>query len=44
MRWEKHKSSTVDPWLARMLNRKPPMLVIGGPANKMACIVRRNVL
>ena len=32
------KGSTTQPWLARMLNRKPPMLVIVALANKMARI------
>ncbi|THK33359.1 IS110 family transposase [Ensifer sp. MPMI2T] len=39
VRWAKRKGSTVDPWLARMLDRKPPMLVIVALANKMARIV-----
>ena len=34
------KGSTTQPWLARMLNRKPPMLVIVALANKME---RRNL-
>ena len=42
------KGSTTQPWLARMLNRKPPMLVIVALANKMARIAgidgeRRNL-
>jgi len=39
VRWAMRKGSTKDPWLARMLNRKPPMLVIVALANKMARIV-----
>lgn len=39
VRWAMRKGSTPDPWLARMLERKPPMLVIVALANKMARIV-----
>jgi transposase len=39
VRWAMRKGSTADPWLARMLARKPPMLVIVALANKMARIV-----
>jgi len=39
VRWAMRKGSTADPWLARMLSRKPPMLVIVALANKMARIV-----
>ena len=39
VRWAMRKGSTTDPWLARMLNRKPPMLVIVALANKTARIV-----
>ena len=39
VRWAMRKGSTADPWLARMLNRKPPMLVIVALANKTARIV-----
>ncbi|MGY4230190.1 transposase [Bradyrhizobium sp. USDA 4503] len=39
MRWAMRKGSIADPWLARMLARKPPMLVIVALANKMARIV-----
>jgi transposase len=38
VRWAMPKGPTTRPWLARMLNRKPPMLVIVALANKMACI------
>jgi len=38
VRWAMRKGSTTQPWLARMLNRKPPMLVIVALANKMARI------
>ena len=38
VRWAMRKGSTADPWLARMLNRKPPMLVIVALANKTARI------
>jgi transposase len=39
VRWVMRKGSTADPWLTRMLNRKPPMLVIVALANKMARVV-----
>jgi transposase len=39
VRWAMRKGSTRDPWLARILSRKPPMLVIVALANKMARIV-----
>ena len=39
VRWAKRKGSTGNPWLARMLERKPPILVIIALANKMARIV-----
>jgi transposase len=39
VRWAKRKGSTADPWLARMLVRKPSMLVIVALANKTARIV-----
>ena len=39
VRWAMRKGSTADPWLTRMLARKPPMLVIVALANKMARIV-----
>jgi transposase len=38
VRWAMRKGSTTQPWLARMLSRKPPMLVIVALANKMARI------
>jgi transposase len=38
VRWAMPKGSATQPWLARMLNRKPPMLVIVALANKMARI------
>lgn len=39
VRWAMRKGATADPWLARMLGRKPPMLVIVALANKTARIV-----
>lgn len=42
VRWAKRKISTVDPWLARMLNRKQPRLA--ARPTKMGYIVRRNAL
>jgi len=39
VRWAMRKGSAADPWLAGMLARKPPMLVIVALANKMARIV-----
>jgi transposase len=39
VRWAMRKGSTADPWLARMLARKPSMLVIVALANKTARIV-----
>jgi len=39
VRWAARKGSMTDPWLSRMLERKPPMLVIVALANKMARIV-----
>jgi transposase len=38
VRWAMRKGSTANPWLAGMLGRKPPMLVIVALANKMARI------
>ena len=38
VRWAKRKGAPADSWLARMLARKPPMLVIVALANKMARI------
>lgn len=39
VRWVMRKGAAVDPWLARMLGRKPPMLVIAALANKTTRIV-----
>lgn len=39
VRWAMRNGSTTNPWLARMLARKPPMLVIVALANKLARIV-----
>ncbi|MCA1455159.1 IS110 family transposase [Bradyrhizobium sp. BRP22] len=39
VRWAMRKGSMTDPWLSRMLERKPPMLVIVALANKTARIV-----
>lgn len=39
VRWAMRKGSAGDPWLSRMLERKPPMLVIVALANKTARIV-----
>ncbi|SEI20324.1 Transposase [Rhizobium tibeticum] len=39
VRWAMRKGTTADPWLSRMLSRKPPMLVIVALANKTARIV-----
>ena len=39
VRWAMRKGSTRDSWLSRMLERKPPMLVIVALANKTARIV-----
>ncbi|WP_254026723.1 IS110 family transposase, partial [Mesorhizobium ventifaucium] len=39
VRWAMRKGAATDPWLIRMLNRKPPMLVIIALANKTARIV-----
>jgi transposase len=39
VRWAMRKGSTADAWLSRMLERKPPMLVIVALANKTARIV-----
>ena len=39
VRWAMRKGSTANPWLVRMLKRKPPMLVIVALANKIARIV-----
>ena len=39
VRWAMRKGSTGDPWLSRMLERKPSMLVIVALANKTARIV-----
>ena len=38
--WAVRRGETSDPWLARMLARKPRMLVAVTLANKMARIVR----
>jgi transposase len=38
VRWAMRRGSS-NPWLARMLDRKPAMLVIVALANKMARIV-----
>jgi transposase len=38
VRWARRKGVAADSWLARMLARKPPMLVIVALANKMARI------
>jgi transposase len=38
VRWARHKGVVADSWLARMLSRKPPMLVIVALANKTARI------
>ena len=37
--WATRRGRTDDLWLARMLARKPRMLVAVAPANRMACIV-----
>ncbi|MER8968467.1 IS110 family transposase [Mesorhizobium sp. M0808] len=39
VRWAMRKGKSADPWLMRMLDRKPPMLVIVALANKTARIV-----
>jgi transposase len=39
VRWASRRRERTSPWLARMLERKPPMLVIMALANKMARIV-----
>jgi len=39
VRWAMRKGSTANPWLARMLARKPPLLVIVALASKTARIV-----
>jgi transposase len=39
VRWAMRKGVTANPWLSRMLSRKPPMLVIVALANKTARIV-----
>jgi transposase len=39
VRWAMRKGATADPWLSRMLSRKPTMLVIVALANKTARIV-----
>ncbi len=36
IRWALRQGATVNPWLARMLERKPPMVVAVALANKMA--------
>jgi len=36
IRWALRKGAPVNPWLARMLERKPPMVVAVALANKMA--------
>jgi len=38
VRWAEHKGATSGSWLARMLERKPPMLVRVALANRMARI------
>lgn len=38
VRWAMRKGKTADPWLAHMLGRKPPLLVMVALANKMARI------
>jgi len=38
VRWARRKGVPAGSWLARMLARKPPMLVIVALANKMARI------
>ncbi len=38
VRWAKRKGVPPGSWLARMLSRKPPMLVIVALANKLARI------
>ena len=40
VRWAARRGRTNDPWLARMLMRKPRMLVAVALANRMARIVR----
>ncbi|MER8811229.1 hypothetical protein NKH65_31090 [Mesorhizobium australicum] len=39
VRWAMRKGKSADPWLMRILGRKPPMLVIVALANKTARIV-----
>lgn len=39
VRWAMRKGKSTDPWLMRILDRKPPMLVIVALANKTARIV-----
>jgi transposase len=39
VRWAMRRGAAADPWLSRMLKRKPPMLVIVALANKTARIV-----
>ena len=39
VRWAARRGATIDPWLARMLARKPRMLVAVALANRMARIV-----
>ena len=39
VRWTARRGRTNDPWLARMLMRKPRMLVAVALANRMARIV-----
>lgn len=39
VRWAMRRGSAAHPWLSRMLERKPPMLVIVALANKTARIV-----
>ncbi len=38
VRWAEHKGAAPGSWLARMLERKPPMLIRVALANKMARI------
>ena len=39
VRWAAQRGATIDPWLARMLARKPRMLIAVALANRMARIV-----
>ncbi|UVO30685.1 IS110 family transposase [Bradyrhizobium arachidis] len=42
VRWAMRKGSTTDPWLARMLARKPPMLVIVAMARIVWALMARG--